>query len=190
VLTSSSPLTGCRIAERDSPKRRKLSQGVPVRQKNQTMTRAKLWHSSASTALSSNQRRVRFRRSQRPSQANASAGLVVAPQGQLIFAVSRAVRDSERVLVCRAVRGKVTFVHQRMWPALVRLAPRLPKPSLARISEVHTSSGRHVVRTLAFRGGSGQRPFRGVPAQRGDCTAKPGPVGPVGAAHRYARCPW
>jgi hypothetical protein len=67
-----------------------------------------------------------------------------------IFEVTRAVRDSERVLVCRAVQGKVTFVHQRLWPALVRLAPRLPKRSLARISEVHTPSGRHVVRSLAF----------------------------------------
>jgi hypothetical protein len=54
------------------------------------------------------------------------------------------------VLVCRLVQGKVTFVHQRGWPALVRLAPRFPKRALARISEVHTASGRHAVRSVAF----------------------------------------
>lgn len=91
-----------------------------------------------------------------PSLAEAIAGERIRggwwshPKGRLIFEVTRAVRDSERVLVCRAVRGKVTFVHQRLWPALVRLASQLPKLSLARISEVHTSSGRHVVRTVAF----------------------------------------
>ena len=72
------------------------------------------------------------------------------PKGQLIFEVTRAVRDSEQVLVCRLVRGKVTFVHERIWPALVRLAPRFRKESLARITEEHTSSGRHVMRSLPF----------------------------------------
>ena len=68
----------------------------------------------------------------------------------LIFEVTRAVRESEQVLVCRVVQGKVTFVHERVWPALVRLAPRFSKASLARLSEVHSASGRHVVRSLAF----------------------------------------
>jgi len=91
-----------------------------------------------------------------PSLARAIAGERIRgswwshPSGHLIFEVTRALRDSEQVLVCRAVQGKVTFVHQRLWPALVRLAPRFSKPSLARISEVHTASGRHVVRSLAF----------------------------------------
>ena len=91
-----------------------------------------------------------------PSLAEAIAGERIRggwwahPSGHLIFEVTRAVRDSEQVLVCRVVQGKVTFVHQRVWPALVRLAPRFSKPSLARISEVHTASGRHAVRSLAF----------------------------------------
>ena len=91
-----------------------------------------------------------------PSLAEAVAGSPIRgswwahPSGHLIFKITRAVRDSEQVLVCRLVRGKVTLVHQRVWPALVRLAPRFPKASLARISEVHTPSGRHVVRAVAF----------------------------------------
>ncbi|MGH9867039.1 MAG: hypothetical protein ACREAA_02595 [Candidatus Polarisedimenticolia bacterium] len=91
-----------------------------------------------------------------PSLAEAIAGGPIRgswwghPSGQLIFAVTRAVRDSEHVLVCRLVEGKVTFVHERVWPALVRLAPRFPKTSLARITEVHTASGRHAMRSTAF----------------------------------------
>lgn len=91
-----------------------------------------------------------------PSLAEAIAGERIRggwwshPCSQFIFEVTRAVRDSEQVLVCRVVQGRVTFVHRRLWPALVRLAPRLSKASLARISEVHTASGRHVVRSQPF----------------------------------------
>jgi len=67
-----------------------------------------------------------------------------------IFELSRAVRDSEDVLVCRLVDGKVTFVHRRVWAALVRFAERVPRERLARIHEVHGPSGRHVVRESAF----------------------------------------
>jgi hypothetical protein len=91
-----------------------------------------------------------------PSLAEAIAGAPIRgswwahPKAQLIFEVTRAVRDSKQVLVCRLVQGKVTCVHERVWPALVRLAPRFGKGSLARITEVHMSSGRHAVRSLAF----------------------------------------
>ncbi|HEY7841059.1 MAG TPA: hypothetical protein VIC61_05780 [Gammaproteobacteria bacterium] len=72
------------------------------------------------------------------------------PRSGLIFRVTRGVRDSTQVLVCRAAAGKITFVHRRAWPALVRLASRFPKASLARIREVHTASGKHVLRREAF----------------------------------------
>jgi hypothetical protein len=72
------------------------------------------------------------------------------PRGRAIFEATRAVRDSEQVLVCRAVLGKITFVHERLWPALVRLAPGIRKAWLARLREEHTASGRHVVRSQAF----------------------------------------
>jgi hypothetical protein len=93
-----------------------------------------------------------------PSLAEAIAGGPVTgswwghPRAQLIFDVTRAVRDSEDVLVCRLVEGKITFVHERLWPALVCLAPRFPASSLARIMEVHTDSGRHAVRSMRFPG--------------------------------------
>jgi hypothetical protein len=72
------------------------------------------------------------------------------PRGKEIFQVTRAVRSSQQILVCRLVSGKVTFVHRKLWPALVRSAGRFPLAHLARLSEEHTSSGRHVVKAIPF----------------------------------------
>ena len=60
-----------------------------------------------------------------------------------IFAVTRVIRDSPDVLVCRLVDRKITYVHRRLWPALVRLSERFPHSYLAQIREVHTASGKH-----------------------------------------------
>jgi hypothetical protein len=67
-----------------------------------------------------------------------------------IFAATRAVRESPDVLVCRLVEGKISFAHARFWPALVRLAERLPLERLARVREVHTGRGAHRVETTPF----------------------------------------
>jgi hypothetical protein len=67
-----------------------------------------------------------------------------------IFELTRAIRQREDVLVCRLVAGKVTFVHRRLWPALVRAAKRFPKKHLSQVREEHTSAGRHVVKEIAF----------------------------------------
>ena len=91
-----------------------------------------------------------------PSLAEAIAGKPIRgswwshPKSQEIFAVTRAVRDSEDVLVCRLVKGKVTFVHRRLWPALFRAAGRLPLAHLSQIRETHTSTGRHVTKEIPF----------------------------------------
>ena len=69
-----------------------------------------------------------------------------------IFELSRAVRDSPDVLVCRLVGGKITYVHRRLWPALVRVAERFPRKHLAKVHEKHTASGRHVSEEVAFPG--------------------------------------
>lgn len=72
------------------------------------------------------------------------------PKGREIFNVLGAVADSPDVLVCRLVGGKVTFVHRRLWPALVRAAGRFPAARLASVREEHTPSGRHVSRSVPF----------------------------------------
>lgn len=69
-------------------------------------------------------------------------------QGKQIFLLLNGVRDTGEVLVCRLVGDKVTYVHRNAWPALVRLAPQIPKARIASIEEIHTASGKHrVVKT-------------------------------------------
>jgi hypothetical protein len=72
------------------------------------------------------------------------------PRGRQIFAITRALRDSPDVVVTRLVDGHITYVHRRLWPALVRMAPRLPAASVARLREVHTATGAHRIETLPF----------------------------------------
>ena len=72
------------------------------------------------------------------------------PKGKKIFWMTRAVRDSRDVLVCRLVDGKITYVHRRVWPPLVRLAPEVGSGRLDAIEERHTAGGRHVLRVRRF----------------------------------------
>jgi hypothetical protein len=72
------------------------------------------------------------------------------PRSHQIFAVLQGVTGSEDVLVCRLVDDKVTLVHRRLWPALVRLASRFPPHRLAKVREKHTRLGYHVSREIPF----------------------------------------
>jgi hypothetical protein len=72
------------------------------------------------------------------------------PKGNEIFRLSRAIRRSPDVLVCRLVDGKITYIHRRLWPALVRSAGRFSKDRLAAVKEVHTSAGKHKLLVTPF----------------------------------------
>lgn len=72
------------------------------------------------------------------------------PKSHHIYAVLGAVTESDQVLVCRLVGGKVTLVHRRLWPFLVRLAKRFAPEQLAQVREEHTLSGRHARRVVPF----------------------------------------
>jgi hypothetical protein len=72
------------------------------------------------------------------------------PKRREIFQATRAVRDSSDVLVCRLIDGKITYVHRRVWPVLVRLARFVDGSRLAAIREEHTSSGSHRLVTVAY----------------------------------------
>jgi hypothetical protein len=74
------------------------------------------------------------------------------PKGKEIFRLAEAVSESPDVLVCTLVDGKVTYVHRRLWPALVRLASRFPKAQLAKTWNEHTATGAHRSRRVAFPG--------------------------------------
>ena len=91
-----------------------------------------------------------------PNLAEAIAGETIRgswwshPKSHEIFSVTRAVRDSDDVLVCRLVKGRVTFVHRRLWPALVRVAEMLPSNRVSKVREIHAESGRHVAEEIPF----------------------------------------
>jgi hypothetical protein len=72
------------------------------------------------------------------------------PKSQSIFRLTRAVRDSDDILVCRLMHGKVTYVHRRLWSAIARLARQFGNRNLDRIREVHTSRGEHELQIVAF----------------------------------------
>ena len=72
------------------------------------------------------------------------------PRASHIYNVLTEVCESERILVCRLISGKRTLVHDRLWPALVRIAYQCPCNLLARVYEDHTKTGRHKVRELPF----------------------------------------
>jgi hypothetical protein len=91
-----------------------------------------------------------------PSLAEAVAGGPIRgswwghPRGHEIFRAAEAVVDSGDVLVCKMIEGRVTYVHRRLWPALVRLSSRFRRDQLARVWSEHTPSGAHRARRQPF----------------------------------------
>jgi hypothetical protein len=91
-----------------------------------------------------------------PSLAEAIAGGPIRgswwghPKGHDIFRASEVIGHSAEVLVCKLVDGKVTYVHRRLWPALVKLAGRFRKEQLAKVWNEHTATGAHRARRQAF----------------------------------------
>lgn len=91
-----------------------------------------------------------------PSLAEAIAGGPIRgswwghPKGHDIFRAAEAICASADVLVCKLFDGKVTYVHRRLWPALVKLAARFRKEQLAKVWNEHTPTGAHRSRRQAF----------------------------------------
>jgi hypothetical protein len=72
------------------------------------------------------------------------------PASSAIFEALNVLADSPDVVRTRLVNGKVTLIHRRLWPPLVRVADRFPAPNLAALHETHTPSGAHRVQEEAF----------------------------------------
>ena len=70
--------------------------------------------------------------------------------GHEIFAVLTDVTNSPDVVATRLINGKITLVHRRLWPALVRVAGRIPAERLAAVDEEHTASGAHRTIEIPF----------------------------------------
>ena len=91
-----------------------------------------------------------------PSLAEAVAGERIRgswwghPKARDIYRAAEVVCESPDVLVCKLMEGRITYVHRRLWPALVKLASRFPRALLAKVWDEHTPSGVHRSRRMAF----------------------------------------
>jgi hypothetical protein len=95
-----------------------------------------------------------------PSVADAVAGEPIAgswwahPKGKAIFAALCELDDSVDVRSFKLVGGKITLVHRRLWPALVRLAQEgaLPAERVASLQQEHLPTGEHRNIIMPFPG--------------------------------------
>ncbi|HUQ06245.1 MAG TPA: hypothetical protein VM261_27260 [Kofleriaceae bacterium] len=91
-----------------------------------------------------------------PNLAEAIAGVPIKgswwahARSKAIFDALNVVADSADVRCFKLVDGKVTFVHRRLWPALVRLADELGAARTAEIRQEHSASGKHVNHVTKF----------------------------------------
>ncbi len=72
------------------------------------------------------------------------------PKGGDIYSILGFLQESPDVLVCRVINDKITLVHRRLWPALIRAAGRFQPERLAKIEQEHTEQGRHVNHETPF----------------------------------------
>jgi len=86
-----------------------------------------------------------------PSIAEAVAGEPIVgswwahPKGKAIFAALSEIDDAFDVRCFKLIDGKVTFVHRRMWPALVRLTKDgvITAERAASLQQEHMPTGEH-----------------------------------------------
>jgi hypothetical protein len=93
-----------------------------------------------------------------PSLAEAVAGEPIVgswwahPKGRAIFAALSQLDESDDVRSFRLIAGKITLVHRRLWPALVKLARDgvLAPERVAAIQQEHMATGEHRNRVVPF----------------------------------------
>ena len=72
------------------------------------------------------------------------------PASQQIFTALQAISSSKDILTCRLIDGKLTLVHRRLWPALVRAAELFSAFQLAQVRQQHAASGHHINSEVAY----------------------------------------
>jgi hypothetical protein len=92
----------------------------------------------------------------RPSLAELVAGAPIRgswwghPRNHEIFDAINRARSSSAIVATPLIRGKVTLIHRRLWPALVRLADRLDDGALDAMHEEHSYSGAHQANRIPY----------------------------------------
>jgi len=71
-------------------------------------------------------------------------------KGHEIYELTTKIRSSKAILVCTLASGKITYIHRRLWPSFVRLSKRFPPHALDQVTEIHSSSGRHMRQDIPF----------------------------------------
>lgn len=72
------------------------------------------------------------------------------PKSHQIFNVLQQLGESPDILVCRFVNGKVTLIHRRLWPALVKFADRFEPSRLSQVHEKHMAAGHHEAHDVPY----------------------------------------
>jgi hypothetical protein len=70
--------------------------------------------------------------------------------GKEIYELLNVLDESPDIVTTRLVNGKVTLIHARVWPAIVRVADELGVERLAAVHQEHTASGAHRSFTVDF----------------------------------------
>ncbi len=65
------------------------------------------------------------------------------PAGKEIYAVLNELEDHPDLVSTRLINDKVTLLHSRVWPSVVRVSDVLGVERLAAIHSEHTASGAH-----------------------------------------------
>jgi hypothetical protein len=63
--------------------------------------------------------------------------------GKEIYEILNVLDDSPKIVTTRLINGKVTLLHSRVWPAIVRVADEIGVERLAAVHQEHTASGAH-----------------------------------------------
>jgi len=72
------------------------------------------------------------------------------PRNHEIFRAINRARESSVVVATHLIGGKVTLIHRRLWPAVVRLSNRFDDGALDAVHEEHTESGIHRTNLTPF----------------------------------------
>ncbi|HEY5437996.1 MAG TPA: hypothetical protein VIJ99_03770 [Acidimicrobiales bacterium] len=63
--------------------------------------------------------------------------------GKMIYEILNVLDDDKDIVTTRLVNAKITLLHARVWPAIVRVSARLGTQRLSAIHQEHTESGAH-----------------------------------------------
>ena len=65
------------------------------------------------------------------------------PKGKPIYEILGVIDEDPSIVATRLVKAKVTLLHERVWPAIIRVGDLLGVDRLAVVHQEHTKCGAH-----------------------------------------------